>query len=131
MIFKKVIFFIFGFLWKTDAFEAHQTITRVGVLQRNPHDDPIQQKAAGENKKNGAFLTFPSSFVKTQFWQLVLARASRRVPRAAVGASEVMDYSWDVQGKWHSPARCVAHSAAGRHDRGRVREVVVLCILSS
>lgn len=78
---------------------------------------PLPTKTAGENKKNGVFLTSPSSFVKTQFWQLVLARASRRVPRAAVGASEVMDYSWDVQGKWHSLARRVAHSAAGRHDR--------------
>lgn len=64
---KKFFFFHFCLPLKTDAFEAHQTITRVGALQPNPHDDPVQQKTAGENKKNGAFLTFPSSFVKTQF----------------------------------------------------------------
>lgn len=78
--------------------------------------DKKKIKTAGKNKKHGAFLTFPSSFVKAQFWQLVLARASRRAPRAAVGASELMDYSWDVQGKWHSRARCVAHFAAGGPD---------------
>lgn len=67
MILKKSYFFIFGFLWKLMPSKPIRQSHGSVCFSQTHTMTPVQQKTAGENKKNGAFLTFPSSFVKTQF----------------------------------------------------------------